>query len=275
MDQAQVLLEGLWEPFSFISLFGYICLGILLGALFGLLLALFLQRRGWLARRKRWHHWLLKLYFLLLPLGGAVLGSQCGMLYGGQQQVHRHMESYAPLVQVVAGGVWLEFERFFEAQDQQALGQQLQRMSVQEVLNQLAAQYLQEQLLAHAPQLDGASFSERIALKLFEQLQQQLLTLAVRDVAVEQAGKYTGMKPQVILDVLDARVEQLFHADFLLGLLKQQLSQVLKPFYLTLLVLFALMLALVGAELLLSRCLCQWRVEEEVLDLASAKVQMQ
>ncbi len=274
MDQAQVLLEGLWEPFSFISLFGYISLGILLGALFGLLLALFLHRRGWLARRKRWHHWLLKLYFLVLPLCGAVLGSQGGMLYGGQQQVHRHMESYAPLVQVVAGGVWLEFERFLKAQDQQALGQQLQSMSVQEVLNQLAAQYLQAQLLALAPQLDGASFSERIALKLFEQLQQQLLTVVVRDVAVEQAGNYTGMKPQVILDVLDARVEQLFHADFLLGLLKQQLSQVLKPFYLTLLVLFILMLALIGAELLLSRHLRQWRVEE-AHNLTAAKVQMQ
>ena len=103
MDQAQVLLEGLWEPFSFISLFGYTSIGILLGAFFGLLLALFLHRRGWLARRKRWHHWLLKLYFLILPLCGGLLGSQGGMLYGGQQQVHRHMESYVPLVQVVAG----------------------------------------------------------------------------------------------------------------------------------------------------------------------------
>lgn len=275
MDQAQVLLEGLWEPFSFLSLFGYICLGILLGLFLGLLLVLFLQRRGWLARRKRWHHWLLKLYFLLLPLGGAVLGSQGGMLYGGQQQVHRHLESYAPLVQVVAGGVWLEFQRFFAEQDQQALGQQLQRMSVQEVLNQLAAQYLQAQLLVHAPQLDGASLSERVGLKLYEHLQQQLLTVAVRDVAVEQAGKYTGMKPQVILDVLDARVEQLFHADFLLGLLKQQLSQILKPFYLTLLVLLALMLGLVAAELLLSRYLRQWSVKEAAADLVSAQAQVQ
>ncbi|QKE64550.1 hypothetical protein HNE05_14745 [Aquipseudomonas campi] len=275
MDQAQVLLDGLWEPFSFLSLFGYICLGILLGSFIGLLLALFLQRRGWLARRKRWHHWLLKLHFLLLPLGGAVLGSQGGMLYGGQQQVHRHLESYAPLVQVVAGGVWLEFERFFAEQDQHALGQQLQRMSVQEVLNQLAAQYVQEQLLAHAPQLDGASLSERVGLKLYEQLQQQLLSVAVRDMAVEQAGKYSGVKPQVILDVLDARVEQLFHADFLLGLLKQQLSQVLKPFYLTLLVLLALMLGLVAAEVLLSRYLGQWRVEGAAPALASAEPQVQ
>lgn len=274
MDQAQVLLEGLWEPFSFLSLFGYICLGILLGAVLGLLLALFLQRLGWLARRKRWHHWLLKLYFLLLPLGGAILGSQGGMLYGGQQQVHRHLQSYAPLVQVVAGGVWLEFERFFAAQDQQALGRQLQSMSVQEVLNQLAAQYLQAQLLAYAPQLDGASLGERIGFKLYEQLQEQLLSVAVRDVAVEQAGKYTGMKPQVILDVLDARVEQLFHADFLLGLLKQQLSQVLKPFYLMLLVLLALMLALVGAELGLSRWLRQWPAQAQAPEL-SAQPQMQ
>jgi hypothetical protein len=49
MDRAQVLLEGLWEPFSFLPLFGYSCLGLLLGAVAGLLLTLQLQRSGWLA----------------------------------------------------------------------------------------------------------------------------------------------------------------------------------------------------------------------------------
>ncbi|MGP9826388.1 hypothetical protein ACT048_18115 [Ectopseudomonas khazarica] len=37
---------------------------------------------GWLARNKRWHHWLLKLYFLLLPLAGGLLGFQADFLLG-------------------------------------------------------------------------------------------------------------------------------------------------------------------------------------------------
>jgi len=258
MDRAQVLLEGLWAPFNFLPLFGYSCLGLLLGVVAGLLLTLQLQRRGWLARNKRWHHWLLKLYFLLLPVSGAILGVQAGLLYGGQQQAHRHLDSYAPLVQGVADGVWQDFSTYLQAQDQQIMTRELQSTSVQAVLNQMAAQYLQAQLLARAPQLEEASLSERIGLQLFDYLQASLLSEAVRETAVEQANKYTKVDRQVVFDVLDARVEQLFQADFLLGLLKRQLAQVLKPFYLTLLVLLGLLLAMVGAELWLSRRLRQW-----------------
>ncbi|WP_445937703.1 hypothetical protein, partial [Pseudomonas sp.] len=233
-------------------------LGLLLGAVAGLLLTLQLQRRGWLARRNRWHHWLLKLYFLLLPVSGAFLGVQAGLLYGGQQQVHRHLDSYAPLVQDVADGVWQDFSTYLQAQDQQVMARELQSTSVQAVLNHMAAQYLQAQLLARAPQLEEASLSERIGLQLFDYLQASLLSAVVRDTAVEQANKYIGVDRQVVFDVLDARVEQLFQADFLLGLLKRQLAQVLKPFYLTLLALLGLLLAMIGAELWLSRRLRQW-----------------
>jgi hypothetical protein len=264
MDRAQVLLEGLWEPFSFLPLFGYSCLGLLLGAVAGLLLTLQLQRRGLLARRNRWHHWLLKLYFLLLPVSGAFLGVQAGLLYGGQQQVHRHLDSYAPLIQGLADDVWQDFSNYLQAQDQQVMTRELQNASVQTVLSHMAAQYLQAQLLIRAPQLDDASLSGRIGLKLFGYLQASLLSAAVRETAVEQANKYVGVDPQVMFDVLDARVEQLFHADFLLGLLKRQLAQVLKPFYLTLLALLGLLLALVGAELWLSRRLRQWLTQEQV-----------
>ena len=274
MDQAQVLLAGLWEPFSFLSLFGYSCLGLLLGLVVGLLLTLQLQRRGWLARRKRWHHWLLKLYFLLLPACGALLGVQAGLLYGGQQQVYRHLDSYAPLVQSVADAVWQDFSTYLQAQDQQALGRELQNTSVQALLNHLAAQYLQAQILARATQLDEASLAERVGIRLFDYLQASLLGELVRETAVEQANKYTKVDRQVVLDVLDARVEQLFQADFLLGLLKRQLAQVLKPFYLTLLMLFALLLALVGVEMGLSRWLRQWPGQAQVSEL-SAQAQVQ
>lgn len=82
MEQARLLLTALWEPFSFLSLFLYTGLALLLGAGTGLLLAFKLQRLGWLARNKRWHHWLLKLCFLLLPLAGGLLGFQADFLLG-------------------------------------------------------------------------------------------------------------------------------------------------------------------------------------------------
>lgn len=258
MDQAQALLEGLWAPFSFLSLFGYSCLGLLLGAVAGLLLTMQLQRHGWLARRKRWYHWLLKLYFLLLPGCGALIGAQAGLLYGGQQQVHRHLDSYAPLVQTVADGVWQDFSNFLQAQDMQTLQDELRSTNVQALFNHLAAQYLQAQILARAPELDDAAMDERIAGQLLDYLQASLLHELVRDTAVEQANLYVGVDRQVVLDILDARVEQLFPADFLLGLLKRQLAQVLKPFYLTLLLLVALLLVLIAVELVVSRWLRQW-----------------
>ncbi|WP_177326842.1 hypothetical protein [Pseudomonas sp. ML96] len=261
MDQAQILLNGLWEPFSFLPLFGYASLGLLLGSVGGLLLVLLWQRHGWLARQRRWHHWLLKLYFLLLPLGGALLGAQAGLLYGGQQQVNKHLDTYAPLLQVVAGGVWQGFSGYLQEQDQQALLDELQASSVQQLLNHLAAQYLQAQLLARVPELEEASWAERLSAELLNHLQVALLGELVRDTAIEQANKYTGVDREVMLQVLDARVEQLFQADFLVALFKRQVGQVLKPIYLSLLVLALVMLALVGLEMGVSRGLRQWRAQ--------------
>lgn len=55
MDQTQYLLMVLWEPFSFLVLFGYAGLGIFVGAVVGLILVLQLLRRGWLCRNKCGH----------------------------------------------------------------------------------------------------------------------------------------------------------------------------------------------------------------------------
>lgn len=272
MDQARSLLQGLWEPFSFLPLFGYSCLGVLLGLVGGLLLALQLQRRGWLGRRKRWHHWLLKLYFLLLPAGGVFLGLQAGLLYGGQQQIYRHLDSYAPLVQDVADDLWRDFEAYLQAQNQQALVQELQASSVQSVLNHLAAQYLQAEMLARAPLLEHASLTERMASGLLDLLQAAMLEELVRDTVAQQADKYIGVDRKVVLAALDARVEQLFQADFLLDLLKRQIGQVFKPLYLSLLLFAVLLLALIAAEMLLSRRLRQWH---SALQPTLAQAQMQ
>ena len=74
----------------------------------------------------------------------------------------------------------------------------------------------------------------------------------------------------MVLAALDARVEQLFQADFLLDLLKRQIGQVFKPLYLSLLLFAALLLAMIAAEILLSRR--QWH---SALQPTLAQPQMQ
>tara|TARA_Y100001951_G_scaffold105067_1_gene119661 strand:+ start:14250 stop:15077 length:828 start_codon:yes stop_codon:yes gene_type:complete len=267
MEQARLLLTALWEPFSFLSLFLYTGLALLLGAGTGLLLAFKLQRLGWLARNKRWHHWLLKLYFLLLPLAGGFLGFQGGMLYGSQQQIYRHLDSYAPLVQTLADEVWSDFQAYVETQDEQ--GQLAVRdVSVQALLDQLAMDYLRSERQAEAALRADASTAERIALDLLDRLRASLLGKAIGELAVEKTARYSGLDEKVLTQVLDARIGQLFQADFLLGLLKRQIGHVFKPFYIALLIQLGLLLALVAAEWGVSRWLRQLPARQPVEPLA-------
>ncbi|TRO12429.1 hypothetical protein EQ836_18855 [Ectopseudomonas mendocina] len=256
MEQARLLLTALWEPFSFFSLFLYTGLALMLGAVAGLLLALKLHRLGWLARNNRWHHWLLKLYFLLLPLAGGFLGFQGGLLYGNQQQINRHLDSYAPLVQALADDIWSDFQTYVEAQEQQGL-LAVRDVSVQTLLNQMALDYVRSERLQEAAERAEASNTERIAFDLLDRLRASLLGKAIGELAVEKTARYSGLNEKVLTQVLDARIEQLFQAEFLLGLLKQQVGHVFKPFYIVLLVQLGLLLALIAAEWGLSRWLRQ------------------
>lgn len=268
MEQARLLLTALWEPFSFFSLFLYTGLALLLGAVAGLLLALKLHRLGWLARNNRWHHWLLKLYFLLLPLAGGFLGFQGGLLYGSQQQINHHLDSYAPMVQELADGVWSDFQVYVEAQGQQgALA--VRDASVQEVFNQLALDYLRSERLLEAEARADASTAERIAFELFDRLRASLLGKAIGEMAVEKTARYSGLNEKVLTQVLDARVEQLFQAEFLLGLFKQQIGHVFKPFYIALLIQLGLLLALIAAEWGLARWLRQTPARQPAEPLAT------
>ncbi|BCD86556.1 hypothetical protein PSm6_29630 [Pseudomonas solani] len=256
MEQARHLLTAFWEPFSFLNLFAWISGALLLGTIAGLVLAIQLHRGGWLARSKRWHHWTLKLYFLLLPLAGGVLGFQGGMLYSGQQQINRHLDSYAPAVQRLADDTWQDFQAYVQAQDEQRL-QALRGASVQAALNQLALDYLRGERQQEADARAEASLAERVAFDLLDRLRASLLGKALGEVAVSEAASYSGLNKKVLAGVLDARVEQLFQAEFLLDLLKRQVGHVFKPFYIALLLQLGLLLVLIAGEWGVSRWLRQ------------------
>lgn len=260
MDQAQYLLLALWEPFSFLVLFGYTGLGMLLGMTVGSLLVLFLQRRGWLSRAKRGHHLFLKLYFVLLPFAGGAIGFQGGLLYGGQQQINSHIDSYAPAVQVVADAVWVDFQDYLAAQDMQALADEAQGSTVQGLINQVALNYLHSQTEDDAEQLAEASTAERVAMGLMRRLRAILLGQALGRLAVEKTAAYSHVDEQVLKRVLDARIEQLFDAGFLVELFQQQVGHMFKPFYMAVLMQLAALLGILAGELLLSRYLRQMPV---------------
>ena len=91
---------------------------------------------------------------------------------------------------------------------------------------------------------------------------------AIGELAVEKTARYSGLDEKVLTQVLDARIGQLFQADFLLGLLKRQIGHVFKPFYIALLIQLGLLLALVAAEWGVSRWLRQLPARQPVEPLA-------
>ena len=74
---------------------------------------------------------------------------------------------------------------------------------------------------------------------------------------VDKAAQYSKLDKNVIGGVLDARITQLFQADYLLALLKQQVAAVFKPLYLALLLQVLALLVVVAFEVWLSRYLKQ------------------
>lgn len=257
MDHAHILLTRLWEPFNLLVLFLYTSAGTVLAALAGLILVIALQRGGWLARRNRWHHGVLKLYFLALPLCGGFLGFQAGSLYGSQQQIYRHMDSYAPLLQTYANSVHEDLQSHLAEQDLAALEARFKGQSVQQVLAGLALDYLRQVRAADAEQLVEASWAERLALNLFDHVRASLIGRLAGEKLVGEAAHYSWLDKRVLSQMLDARFEQLFEADFLLGLMRQQIGRLFRPLYMALLIQFGVLLSLLGLELLVSRRLSQ------------------
>jgi len=128
---------------------------------------------------------------------------------------------------------------------------------VQALLNQLALDYVRSERLQEAAERAEASTAERIAFDLLDRLRASLLGKAIGEMAVEKTARYSGLNEKVLNQVLDARIEQLFRAEFLLGLLKQQIGHVFKPLYIALLIQLGLLLALIAAEWGVSRWLRQ------------------
>lgn len=259
MDQQAImeLLQRVAGDFSILRLILAGFLGLLLGGLVGVLLSVLLARAGWLARRQRWHHLLLKLYFLLLPGCGALIGMQAGVYFNAERQVVERIEDARADVQLAADKVRLSFDRYLaEAGLPDGVNSQ---QSVQGILDLMVEDYLKRNPIS-LPELEGEGLLERVAVKGFEMFRSSVLRRALTDAAIEKAVEttagYTGVvSEQVARELISTRLAEIFSADFVLKVAKRQVSSQMVGFHLTVALQVLLLLGLVLGECLLARWL--------------------
>jgi len=256
MDSGKALFDQFWDAFSGWSLFLNGAGGALLGLVLGLAAAVLLQRAGWLGRRKRWHHWLLKLYFLLLPGLGIALGVQAGVLYGVQKETYRQIDGFKPQLQAEADRYLDEFQNYVHAQQLGAVD--LREDSLRELLARTVRDYLREHPLAGFENRED-SLLEMAGFKLMEGLREGVLVSLVTDQLVKKAAGYSKLDEKTLETLIETRFSELFSADFVLGLAKKQVASLMQGFYLGVLMQLLIGLLVVGLELGLSRWLGQLR----------------
>lgn len=252
------LLEQLAGNFSAWRLFWAGCVGVLLGGGLGILLCIGLSRSGWLARRRRWHHYLLKLYFLALPCCGALIGMQAALYVNAERQVKERIDEARVDVQRAADSVRADFESYLVQAELPVVNGE---HSVEDILGLLVADYLKDNPLSVAALEEDGVF-ERAALKGFEMFRTSLLTRLVSDQLVKQAAKHTGVSEDTLKRVVSTRFSELFSADFALDLAKRQVSSLMFGFYLAVALQLVLLLLLVAGECLLAHQL-RWRPEPD------------
>ncbi|WP_295568441.1 hypothetical protein [uncultured Stenotrophomonas sp.] len=142
MQDAQYWLNEFWSGLSLLDLLGGSLLGTLLGLVLGLLGWRWLHRRGWLQRRKRWHHWLLASYVVLLPLATAFFGLQLGFTAGAHRAPFKQLDHFQPHLQTLVEG-WSE--GFTDSLDDPRMRDALRSQgTVGDVADTVASAYLSE-----------------------------------------------------------------------------------------------------------------------------------
>lgn len=259
-----LLLERVAGDLSAWRLFWAGCAGILLGMLVAVLACVLLGRSGWLARRRRWHHYLLKFYFLLLPLAGAAIGLQAALYINAERQLHERVEEARADVQQAADALLASSEAYLREASMPAVTRE---HSLEDVLGMMVDDYLQENPLFF-PGSGEDGLMQRAARKGVEMFQASLLTRLASDQAVKEAASYSGLSEETLKKVVATRFEELLSADFVLDLAKDQVSALMLGFHLSVLLQVLLLGLLVGGECLLARRL-GWRPEQQAQGMGS------
>lgn len=259
MDGGNALVDQFWETFSSWTLLLNGLAGALLGLLLGLVLVLLLQRAGGLARRNRWHHRLLKLYFLLLPALGLALGAQAGVFYGTQKEAYSQIEAFKPQLQAEADRYLDEFQTYLQAQQLSAID--LRDDSFSELLSRAVRDYVRENPLAGFEGREE-SLLEMAGFKLMEGLRESVLISLASDQLLKKAAGYSRLDEKTLETLIHTRFSELFSADFVLGLAKKQVASLMRGLYLGVLMQLLAALLLMGLEFGLSSWFGQRRRDD-------------
>lgn len=250
MQDAQYWAMEFWNGLSVLDLIGGALIGTVLGLALGVAVWIVLARRGGLARRRRWHHWLIASYVVVLPLLFAFIGLQVGLVAGGQRALYKQIDHFQPHLQA-ATEVWrLEFERSLDTPELEAMLRD--DVSAHDAARMAVKSYLGEHRLADISMLSGESMPQRLARRGIEHLRSEVMLQWVEDSLVKEVGGRSGLDKTVFREALGMRMSELLHTKGVIRLLKAQISSMMPGIYFGLLLPLLIVMALVLLEIWLA-----------------------
>jgi len=239
-----------WNGLSLLDLVGGALLGTILGLALGVAVWIVLARRGGLARRRRWHHWLVASYVVVVPLLFAFIGLQVGLVAGGQRALYKQIDHFQPHLQGAMEHWLVDFQQTLDTPELQAMLRD--DVSAHEAARAAVGTYLSGHRLADAGVLSGEGLAQRWARKAIEHLRSKVMLQWVEDSLVEQVGSRSGLDETVFREALGMRMSELLHTRGVIRLLKAQVGSMMPGIYLGLLLPLLIVMALVLLEIWLA-----------------------
>ena len=245
MQEAQYWLNEFWAGLSVFDLALGSVLGTLLGLLAGLGLWYALHRRRWLHRQRRWHHWLLASYMVLLPLGTAFFGLQLGFTAGAHRALLKQLDHFQPHLQTLVG-TWSH--GFTDSLDDPRMREALRSQgTVGDIADAVASAYLSEHPLPMADRL-GEGRVGRASGWVIGKVREGVLRGLVEDTLADKAG-VVGVEPKVVREALTMQVDELLHTRGVVRLVKAQINGMMPGVYFGLLLPWLAIVLLMGLEI--------------------------
>ena len=268
MNKAKDFVASFWANLDGWIIFFNISSGLLLGTTVGIIFAIWLQKRGYLARANRWHHWLLKLYFLALPCMGGFVGVQAGVLYAVEKQLHREIDRQEPAVQQMSLAIMANFYLYAESVAQDYDLTQYTSLSPRDALLLMVDNYMATNPIQVFENPEELGLLQRFTQKVLERsARAQLVWLVdkviIEDIVVRKGAEYTRFSADTIEDMTDEPFDTLFSARAILDFTKRQVSKIWFSYYVTVALQWLLVMALIGIEFGVSRYFGQWRRKRE------------
>ncbi|MAB25371.1 hypothetical protein ACS8E9_08360 [Pseudomonas neustonica] len=268
MNKAKDFVASFWANLDGWIIFFNISSGLLLGTTVGIIFAIWLQKRGYLARANRWHHWLLKLYFLALPCMGGFVGVQAGVLYAVEKQLHREIDRQEPAVQQMSLAIMANFYLYADSVAQDYDLTQYTSLSPRDALLLMVDNYMATNPIQVFENPEELGLLQRFTQKVLERsARAQLVWLVdkviIEDIVVRKGAEYTRFSADTIEDMTDEPFDTLFSARAILDFTKRQVSKIWFSYYVTVALQWLLVMALIGIEFGVSRYFGQWRRKRE------------